>query len=566
MNIHDVDGVNEKELMGAKVLIGFEDDVVATILESIGLDVNELILDRSKPFREFIKSPRGDCFILVNEANVAERFPDDDEAEDGLLIGLVLEPVLEFEEAKQVLEFELPDDDNPGAYTIAKLDQMTNVVEKQAEFITNKLNDQPQSSNLIPLTYYENEADYNLLCTDHPGDYDEWRLIVEGLRRKLLRSGLRSLFVPIKPEPYFEWLANTKTENSSEARAIYSGDLYQRIVRQNNAKSPSHFPLTLCSYFDWKTRDVNQIIQSFIGAKGDPEIPTWDDWCFLPIGAWLSIFQNLEICAPQFPDNGLAAFPFCGTWRYTQGIYSIDESLLFELLRSESPLSTKIPASIFYRLPEFCPYVHFEGGLLYEGEMINGMFLMLDSGGDNTADPDHPYGDELRIGLVFADYSVSTLFLDLEKETIGEGIEAAWNLSLKNHEAAVGQFDTEIADQCLKYSQELLPKLISVVMYLCSGEPDYKGPTTPLAPHYTKKKGALHLMPAKKPTVVTVGSNIGDKLRNHRANPPSKTHTSGGSKRAHIRRPHWHAYWVGPRNNRKLEFRWLHSIFVGDQG
>ena len=56
-----------------------------------------------------------------------------------------------------------------------------------------------------------------------------------------------------------------------------------------------------------------------------------------------------------------------------------------------------------------------------------------------------------------------------------------------------------------------------------------------------------------------VWRSLGARLRQAREN-------NGGehaSPRAHVRRAHWHSYWMGTRDEQQLSLKWLHPILVG---
>lgn len=67
-------------------------------------------------------------------------------------------------------------------------------------------------------------------------------------------------------------------------------------------------------------------------------------------------------------------------------------------------------------------------------------------------------------------------------------------------------------------------------------------------------------------TVTEVGFRIGSALREYRMSQRASAH-GDGTVRPHVRRAHWHRYWVGPMSGeRRLELRWLEPIFVNPGG
>ena len=97
------------------------------------------------------------------------------------------------------------------------------------------------------------------------------------------------------------------------------------------------------------------------------------------------------------------------------------------------------------------------------------------------------------------------------------------------------------------------------VAYLCSTNAD-------IIPSYTPQKN-LKRNNAKRRSTATwheVGYRIGSELREYKHS-VSRTGGGGGwTVRPHMRRAHWHHYWVGPRDGeRKLVLKWLAPTMVG---
>lgn len=84
-----------------------------------------------------------------------------------------------------------------------------------------------------------------------------------------------------------------------------------------------------------------------------------------------------------------------------------------------------------------------------------------------------------------------------------------------------------------------------------------------------KTKKGLRLFPPERPTPWEVGYRLGAALS--RAMTEARTPGSSGghaSPRPHIRRAHWHSYWVGKRDQaevRSVVLKWLPPIPVNVQ-
>jgi hypothetical protein len=85
----------------------------------------------------------------------------------------------------------------------------------------------------------------------------------------------------------------------------------------------------------------------------------------------------------------------------------------------------------------------------------------------------------------------------------------------------------------------------------------------------------LRLFPADNPRIWKVGYPIGERLKEAKERKPRESETAPHTKRAHVRRAHWHGYWSGPKKPkpdlppeelqklRRFGYKWLHPMIVG---
>jgi len=101
--------------------------------------------------------------------------------------------------------------------------------------------------------------------------------------------------------------------------------------------------------------------------------------------------------------------------------------------------------------------------------------------------------------------------------------------------------------------------IVAALLYICSAEPDIVDPDRPGA----RPRRAAR--PAEKPQVWEVGYRISTALKKARLEHDAR----GGhhnSPAAHVRRAHWHTYWLGPKSDpeqRRTELRWVSPVLVG---
>lgn len=118
--------------------------------------------------------------------------------------------------------------------------------------------------------------------------------------------------------------------------------------------------------------------------------------------------------------------------------------------------------------------------------------------------------------------------------------------------------------------EKLWSLLIHTLAYMCSYAPDIRETTTSKAQNASYKR-QKHRDPANKPgREYHVGERFGAAFRKWTKGSlgASRDHTeSTGTVRPHLRRAHWHRYWVGKRDNKELVVKWVSECFVnGDAG
>jgi hypothetical protein len=296
---------------------------------------------------------------------------------------------------------------------------------------------------------------------------------------------------------------------------------------------------------------VSRLIEQLLVARGR-ELPNWPAWCFLPIAGWYQILCVTFGIHEPTTGRDVAQLAALGTWRYCQGIYQFSPELLEALV--DSPISGDLPSNVLFRLPEWCVYIETPGMTCY-GRNLHGFWAHLEHD-VNTGRA------ELRFLFDFADgMLVSMLHLgqwSVEKAVTRALDEAVLQATMRGTEVPFG-----IESAALEMAQEMTP-LVSIVLYLCSSEPDIDGRVpglTPGYPHLRKTKKGFRLFEPEKPRLWRVGEKIGEQLRQaHQSIPTGRTVAT------HIRRAHWHGFWTGPRTGeRNFVYHWIPPLVVGSE-
>ena len=116
--------------------------------------------------------------------------------------------------------------------------------------------------------------------------------------------------------------------------------------------------------------------------------------------------------------------------------------------------------------------------------------------------------------------------------------------------------------------------LVSLVLYLCSQAAEIReagaGKRVPTHPKPQKTKKGVRIFAPDHPSRWEVGYRLGAALRQAlSAHEPAESTGTHASPRPHIRRAHWHSFWVGKRDQpdaRKATLKWLPPIPVNVQG
>ncbi len=304
---------------------------------------------------------------------------------------------------------------------------------------------------------------------------------------------------------------------------------------------------------------LNKLVNHILSLRSK----SWDapENVFVPITVWAQILKQMgELNDKPSNQDILATSTLAAlvAWRYSQGVYRFDETLLDSLTATD--LDKPLPVDVLTRLPEYAVYIPLPDGLLETMPGVAGTFVSYD----------YDYRRqqlELRFELFAKDRVIGPVVLPLQTErTIQEELEHVvsavtarlWQEGKTEEAQKVKSPDTYARD---------VQKLVSLVLYLCSDKPEVDNLRQPgVSPARLKPKkvkGGMALFPAQQVTVWEVGRSIGQSLRTA-AQTKSALGGTHASPRAHIRRGHWHGFWTGPRkgDNRVFVLKWLHPMLV----
>lgn len=242
------------------------------------------------------------------------------------------------------------------------------------------------------------------------------------------------------------------------------------------------------------------------------------------------------------------------SWKATKLIYRFDARFAAELI--DTPITAAIPTRILNRLP--APAFFLE----VSEDIPDGLFDLLDTEGISEGFFIAKSGDRLIVSSMVVPTFHIPLDQDLDiKQTINESIRK--RLETINPNSDLFHSGSDFASEWQQSQKLLWAYIVNALLYLCVDEPDIEGRSPPKA-HKVQYGNRWRTKEAKRETVGEVGYRLGAVFRREQDDRDEREERPHGAKSmpAHIRRAHWHTYWVGPRSNPEPTLRWLSPIIV----
>lgn len=325
-------------------------------------------------------------------------------------------------------------------------------------------------------------------------------------------------------------------------------------------------PLELLKQINQKYPDCWKKIEALREGQGgyiDNRLKTWAEQNQIPAYPALAIasYGRSGWWSPKIVPEA-QMLDALEAWRQSKEIFTFDEELAYDLFREADYLKKhKIPTEIFLRLPYSAIYIEIEGSDW-------GIFVHLENGSKDGK-------KKLRF-LCLAqkpdglDYMGECLEIGGNKSISAHLAQALDNLSSETTDYVKEQFqgvDLREPAQLNELKRNVaneMARALQLVLYLCSLEPDAVQNSKPV-----KRSKVIHDQ-YREVRKWNVGVRYGNAIRKFEQQ--IKSEEKAGSKgtgnhtpkRPHIRRGHYHHYWVGPRKSpkRHLELVWLNPMLV----
>lgn len=337
----------------------------------------------------------------------------------------------------------------------------------------------------------------------------------------------------------------------------------------NQSKINSISPIRVLEYISNDYSGVwNRIeqlaIQNFTNLK-------WDKGIFVPVTYWLPTL--LDIRYPNWhktykgknmPIYGIDFISICaiGTWRYTKGIYKLDDEIAKHFFVDDSDM--KIPSLLLEKQPEWSIFVETKNlDIFLDGQKVIGFWSNINCFPTQNS----PYSDKKTLTIV-------PLFSDGVGYLLSASIPLSENISLTIEQATTDlvndlsnnmMVNDHRSEQELKELNSFKKKIVQILLFIIQPEPDITEDNIPLTSIFNKPypksiKGKYRLFEAKKPRYFNVGTQSGNMLKKAFA-----SYKATGKKQApHIRKAHWHGYWKGSKKIGTQEFfyKWIPPVIV----
>lgn len=280
----------------------------------------------------------------------------------------------------------------------------------------------------------------------------------------------------------------------------------------------------------------------------------WPDYCLLPINAANTYLVYCLGLSAEDAAAGCAELTACWTWRQNKIIYYFDSDMASALAdQAEDVKDTDVlPADLLMHLPYPCIYIKAPGLL----EHMDGFWAWMDFDTNRQ-------GPELRIQWVFdtMDASVPQVLHIIQGATLRTCITDTMQTTLEHTKGPVDV--SRPAD-----SARIILKAIQLLLYILADNSDIEDATPPMrVVNSHKPVGASKRTIQDKAGEVqakNVGVRIGAAFRRAKARKNTSGSTgTGGTKRPHMRRGHWHHYWRGPMDGeRELILHWTAPTMI----
>lgn len=289
----------------------------------------------------------------------------------------------------------------------------------------------------------------------------------------------------------------------------------------------------------------------------------WDrKICYCPISAAIAA---LSVDSDMLTAFGQASFAAAlAAWRRGKYIYQFDETLASEVILTVEDMV--IPAEILYHMPSQCLFISLPTAENKTPDYPSGFFAHIESD-TNTGERELRIHYITQSGILLTQYIVHLI----PDGTISDGINAAIAEIRKNTYNNIYQPIGEHISDYLNKARTLTIQAVQLILYICAENAEITE-NEAQAKIYRKSNKILDKYREIRKWDVGVKTGIilrrNESKRNYTPDSQSANENASGiKKRSHLRRAHWHHYWTGSGDDKKLILRWINSTIINpDEG
>lgn len=304
--------------------------------------------------------------------------------------------------------------------------------------------------------------------------------------------------------------------------------------------------------------DIDDLVHASRNGEVDAE---WDfDLCYAPVSAAIAAMTR---CVPILEAAGLASFAAAlAAWRRNKLIYQFDEYLADELVETASDLV--IPIDILEQLPAPCIFVSLQNCPQPDNaKPYAGFFVHIEHDVKT-------HEKELRMHHINTDgeYLTQCIVHLIPGGTINDGIDEAIKTVNTSNANVLSILPDDLkpnASDYLDETREFAVDFVQLVLYICAENADitenesqakiYRKPTRTLDKFREIRQWDVGVK-------VSNALRAAERQQQSREAEPRQYAERKYKNRPHVRRAHWHHFWTGSGDNKKLILRWVNTSVI----
>lgn len=314
-------------------------------------------------------------------------------------------------------------------------------------------------------------------------------------------------------------------------------------------------------------------------SRNDEGRLPWDRSAFLTDQKSFDIAEktNINKVGEEDFSSYWVHFNLLSAWRMSKGVYDFEKTLIRYINESQLDTDTALPSRIFTKLPEWCVYIKTPRVSLENRE--EDIFRETDGFFVGPIE-DHETG-EVELGflidfnkeVVNREAGDSEKLLEDDNYPMWQPFGILFPMLVSLDDALDAAVDHDENDDNKDYEQKdrseyveaefFLNDMVSLVMYLCTDRPDIREDAS--RPHRGSPTNPVENNPPREALTWMVGTKLSETINmaEREAERPKKNGAdesergSGRSPRPHLRRAHYHTYWVKDGGEEKPVLRWL---------